>query len=185
VTLTGEGCLECMGVTSDCIREAPPSPILDNSAIEDTGAGPGELPDTNGRRIPCEGSVEIYEDLLPATYPNTTHKRCRQDHALCCYQTPARRSRFNTYFEAFQFIRGRNCIYRLHFVIDMSSLEVTGQLSRIVQFCDPDQRYAFGKCEGETQLDDVPDLPEDDNGINFLKYAEEIVYDDDSDHGRN
>ena len=179
VTVTEEGCLECMGATGDCVREAPSPTILDASAEQGLGVGVVGLPELKGRRVPCEDSVTEFEDLLPATYPNTTHTRCRQDHALCCYQTPARRSRVNTYFEAFQFIRGRNCIYRLHFVIDRNSLEITGQLSRIVQFCDPNQIDTWGECEGETQLDEVPDLPEDDTGLNVLEDSEETVYDDD------
>lgn len=182
MTVTDEGCLEYMGATSVCVREAPSSTILNVSAEQGPGGGVVDLPELKGRRVPCEDSVTNYEALLPATYPNTTHNRCRQDHALCCYQTPARRSRVNTYFEAFQFIRGRNCIYRLHFVIDRNSLEVTGQLSRIVQFCDPIQTGTFGKCEGQTQLDEVPDLPEDDTGLNVLEDSEDIVYDDDSEH---
>lgn len=179
MTVTEEGCLECMGATGDCVREALSPTILDASAEQGPGAVVVGLAEPKGRRVPCEDSVTEFEDLLPATYPNTTHTRCRQDHALCCYQTPARRSRVNTYFEAFQFIRGRNCIYRLHFVIDRNSLEITGQLSRIVQFCDPNQIDTWGGCEGETQLDEVPDLPEDDTGLNVLEDSEETVYDDD------
>lgn len=82
-----------------------------------------------------------------------------------------------TYFEAFKLIRGRNRIWRLHFVIDRISLEITGQLSSVVQFCSP---AGMEVCEGETQPDRVPDLPDDDIGENILEDSEEIVYDDDS-----
>lgn len=175
MAVTDEGCLECLGATGDCARKAPSSTILDISAKQGPGGGVADLLEPRGRTVPCEDSIQNYNHLLPATYPNTTHNRCRQDHALCCYQKPARGSRVNTYFEAFQLIRGSNRIYRLHFVIDKQSLEITGQLSWVAQFCDPAQT----KCEGETELDEVPDLPEDDNGLNFLEDSEEIVYDDD------
>ncbi|KKY29878.1 hypothetical protein UCDDA912_g10191 [Diaporthe ampelina] len=58
----------------------------------------------------------------------------------------------------------------------MDSWEITGQLSRVIQFCSP---RGMEDCEGETQLDEVPDLPNDDNGENHLEDAEDIVYDDD------
>lgn len=181
MTVTDEGCLECLGATGDCARQAPSSTILDAAAEQGPGGGVADLLELGGKAaVPCEDSVQNYNRLLPATYPNTTHNRCRQDHALCCYQKPARGSRVNTYFEAFQLIRGRNRIYRLHFVIDKQSLEITGQLSWVAQFCDPVQTKDWGECEGETQLDEVPDLPEDDNGLNFLEDSEEIVYDDDN-----
>lgn len=61
-------------------------------------------------------------------------------------------------------------------MIDHISLEITGQLSRVVQFCTPDR---MEYCEGETQPDDVPDLPDDDTGENSREDAEDIVYDDD------
>lgn len=181
MTVTDEGCLECMGTTGICLREALSAPSLNVSLKKNLGGGLVGSPELKAKRIPCEDTVTNYENLLPATYPGTTHNRCRQDHALCCYQTPARRSRVATYFEAFKFIRGRNCIYRLHFVIDRDSLEITGQLSRIVQFCDPVQTRRRGReCEGETQTDEIPDPPDDDNGLNFLEDSEDIVYGDDS-----
>lgn len=37
----------------------------------------------------------------------------------------------------------------------------------------------MGECEGETQPDEVLDLPKDDIGENFLEDSEQIVYDDD------
>ncbi|KAG8161018.1 hypothetical protein KVR01_009282 [Diaporthe batatas] len=181
VAVTEEGCLECLGVTGDCARQAPSPTILDSSAEQGLGGGAADLIGLRERAIPCEDSIQNYKRLLPPTYPNTTHYRCRQDHALCCYQKPARGSRFNTYFEAFQLIRGRNCVYRLHFVIDRQSLEITGKLSWVAQFCDPTQTNDWGECEGETQLDEVPDLPEDYNGRNSLEDSEELVYDDDDD----
>lgn len=57
-----------------------------------------------------------------------------------------------------------------------STFEITGQLSNVVQFCSP---RGMEECEGETPLDTPPDLPDDDNGENFLERIEEIVYDDD------
>ncbi|POS69976.1 hypothetical protein DHEL01_v211629 [Diaporthe helianthi] len=184
VAVTGDGCLECLGATGNCALEAPSSTIPDDSPEQGPGGGVADLLELRGKTMPCEDSVKNYNNLLPATYPNTTYHRCRKDNALCCYQKPARGSRVNTYFEAFQLIKGRNRIYRLHFVIDMLSLEITGQLSWVAQFCDPAQTKDWGECEGETELDEVPDLPEDDNGLNFLEDLENIVYDDESgEHG--
>lgn len=116
-----------------------------------------------------------FEALLPTTYPNTTHHRCKQDNGLCCYQTPARRNRYQTYFEAFTLIEGRGHIWRLHFVINRFTLDLTSQLSNVVQFCNPQD---MENCEGETPLDTPLKLPDDDNGVNFMERFEECVYDD-------
>lgn len=167
-----------MGSTGVCVREAPSWAGRGASAGTDFGGGLIGLAGLEGSRVPCEESITdpIMESLLPSTYPNTTHHRCRQEHTLCCYQTPARRSRTNTWFEAFSLIQGRNRIWRLHFVIDKISLEITGQLSRVIQFCSP---LGMEECEGETQPDKVPDLPHDDTGVNHLEDSENIVYDED------
>lgn len=118
--------------------------------------------------------------MLPKTYENTTHHRCKQEHSLCCYQTAAKGTRTNTKFDAFSLIEGNNHIWRIHFVFHMHALKITGQMSHIVQFCSP---YGdLDECEGETQLDDVPGLPDDDRE-NPLKGLEDVVYDDDDAEG--
>ncbi|KAI7776758.1 hypothetical protein LA080_004476 [Diaporthe eres] len=110
--------------------------------------------------------------------------RGREYHAKTASwtQTPARRNRYQTYFEAFTLIEGRGHIWRLHFTINRFTLDLTTQLSNVVQFCNPQD---MENCEGETPLDTPPKLPDDDNGVNFMERFEECVYDDgESEHER-
>lgn len=167
-----------MGATSSCIREVSSRTSRGASAESNLGQGSFGWLGLEGKRVPCQDSIidPNLSALLPRTYQNTTHHRCRQDNALCCYQTPARYSRTNTWFEAFNLIEGDNEIWRLHFVIDKDSLQITGQLRNVVQFCSPG---GMEDCEGETPLDAVPDLPDNDNGKNFLENSGQIVFDDD------
>lgn len=58
----------------------------------------------------------------------------------------------------------------------MATFNITGQLSNVYQFCNPYRD--IDKCEGESQLDDVPGPPDDDDGENDLESFEHLVYDD-------
>ncbi|KAI3396646.1 hypothetical protein diail_11823 [Diaporthe ilicicola] len=179
VALTEEGCFECMGAIGGCVRVAPFRTSRDASIESDPGGGLLDWLELEAKSVPCEENIRnpSFAGMLPETYGNTTHHRCRQEHTLCCYQTPAKGTRTNTRFDAFNLIEGRNHVWRMHFFFNMPTLEITGQLSNVIQFCSP-----FGdidECEGETQLDDVPGLPDDDTGVNYLEGSEHLVYDDD------
>lgn len=155
VNVTNNGCLECMGVSGNCAPEVPldPSKGFDPGDLDSDGFNNvDELLDwirlrAEAERTPCEQHITTIPRLLPETWVNTTHHRCKEDHSLCCYQTHGFGCK--SAFEAFQLIEGNDYWYRMHYTISIYTLEIEN-LSRVFQLC----KFP-GQCDEESTSDDT------------------------------
>ncbi|KUI61585.1 hypothetical protein VP1G_08764 [Cytospora mali] len=177
VNVTSNGCLECMGVSGDCAPEVPLEPSrrlnapgdLDRDGFNDVE----ELLDwlelrAKTQRIPCEAQIVNNPRLLPKAFLNTTYHRCKEDHSLCCYQTYG--VGCLTRFEAFLLITGSKYWYRMHYAINLFTLELES-LASVAQIC----KYP-GQCdEKDTPPDNATGVMKCDH--NPLKGLESMVYD--------
>ena len=179
VSVTENGCLECMGAGGDCSVEVVLNPIkaIDTGDLDNDGfSNVDELIDwlmlrAKVGRTPCEHQILSHHRLLPETFLNTTYHRCKEDHGLCCFQT--RGNGCNTAFEAFLLLEGNKYWYRMHYAINGMSLEIES-LNKVFQLCG---------YPGQCKLESTPDYtPHATNcSYNPLEDYEDIVYDDGSD----
>lgn len=172
-----------MGASGDCAPEVPLNRFkkfdpgdLDTDGFNDVE----ELLDWLKLRaeadlIPCEYHIRWNPQLLPKTYPNTTHHRCKAAHSLCCYQTTGIAYDDNclTNFDAFLLIEGNTYWYRMHYTVDIFTPKIE-YLSKVIQLCG-----SPGSCDAESMPDDTSAMM--NCTYNPLERWEDRVYDNGTD----
>ncbi|KAK7735591.1 hypothetical protein SLS53_007505 [Cytospora paraplurivora] len=179
VSVTDNGCLQCMGASGDCAPEVPLETFrrfafggLESDGFNDVEALLDWLElRSEAARTPCEAQIIAHPQFIPETFPNTTYHRCKEDHSFCCYQ--ARGSRCSTRFEAFLLIEANKYWYRIHYTINFRTLEIESPAA-VFQLC----QYP-GQCEEESP-------PDNTSGVvnctwNPLERYESRIYDNDLD----
>ncbi|KAL1855321.1 hypothetical protein Daus18300_011138 [Diaporthe australafricana] len=112
VTVTEDGCLECMGATGKCTRVAPSRTSRDASIKSDPGQELLHWFELEAKRVPCEEYIRNPKFATTGT-------------------------RTNTKFDDFNLIEGNIYVWRIHFVFHMATFNISRQLSNVYQFCNP------------------------------------------------